>query len=137
MKQEEKTLTYVVFDERKDSTLFKIGKSKDVKKRMSSLCVGNPYIGIPYVFNEDAEKYFHLCFNDFVLHNNNKNKTEWFDFKLSKEQTVYVIRNAFEHIVRLYPNYYVYELLDSIIHLTAKEYTQTLNKQINEYTRNT
>ena len=131
MKQEKETLTYVVFMEHKDLTLFKIGKSKDLKSRIRQHRSSNPFLRDFYTFNVDVERYFKLCFKQYRIFEDSKR--EWFDFKLSKEQTLDIIKNAFIYLDEqiLKTNYQCCDLQ------TAHDFKNILNKQLNEHTRNT
>ncbi len=123
-----KTLTYIVFMEHKDLTLFKIGKSKDLKSRQRQHYSSNPFLGSFYTFNEDVERYFKICFKQYRIFQDSRK--EWFDLKLSKEQTLDFIKNAFMYLDEqiLKSNYKCCDIQ------TAYDFQTILNKQINELT---
>ena len=62
--------TYIIYDETRG--IFKIGKSKNVKKRFKQLRTGNLDISLVLVILEDHEKYLHQLFNE------KRYKGEWF-----------------------------------------------------------
>ena len=59
------------------NNLFKIGKTKNIKKRLSILGTASPDIQLIDFCNEDIEKQLHIIFKD------KRYKKEW--FKLEKE----------------------------------------------------
>lgn len=83
--------TYLVFD--KLSGLTKIGKTKDLKSRLSTLSTSNLNLGLIYAEAIDVEKELHLLFKD------KKARKEWFD--LTKEEVkaaIEIINNKKEQL---------------------------------------
>ena len=111
-------------------TLFKIGKSKDLKSRQKQHYSSNPFLGSFYTFNIDIEKYLKICFKQHRIFKDSRR--EWFDLKLSKKRTLDLIKNAYifldEQISKT--NYQCCDIL------TAYDFQNILNKKINEHIRN-
>ena len=63
--------TYIVFD--KLSGLTKIGNTRDIKKRLSTLSTSNLNLSMLLVESVDIEKELHLLFKDKRV------KKEWYD----------------------------------------------------------
>lgn len=65
--------TYLIFD--KLSGLTKIGKTRNIKARLSTLSTSNLNLGLIYVEQIDMEKQLHTLFKDKRV------GKEWFDLK--------------------------------------------------------
>lgn len=75
----ETIFTYIMYD----GQSYKIGKSKDPKKRLNSFKTGNPNIKLYAYFYGDIEI---LCHQQFWK---NRIKNEWFDFSRKDMHSVY------------------------------------------------
>lgn len=71
--------TYIIKD---GSGLYKIGKSCNIKRRMKSLSIGNPFIELIYEIKDDVETELHSKFY------NKRFNGEW--FRLTDEDLLYI-----------------------------------------------
>lgn len=67
--------TYIIYDNL--SKLFKIGKSKNLKKRLQTLSTGNLNLEIVYIIVGDKEKFLQRFYY------NKKVSKEWFNLNIN------------------------------------------------------
>lgn len=72
-------LTYII----KSNSIYKIGRTTNLEKRLKSLATGNPDIEVIIVYNEDIESSLHNLFKEYHY------KLEW-----------YKLPNDFEEIIK-------------------------------------
>ena len=72
--------TYLIYD----GEIYKIGQSKDPKKRLAQLATANPKVELLAYVNSDkvSEKYLHKVFGSRRLFLPNGKRSEWFDLKI-------------------------------------------------------
>jgi len=112
--------TYILFMllPDKELTMFKIGKSKDIKSRINSHLSSNPFITSIYIFEDNVEKYLHWCFEDYRMFQDKR--TEWFYFNLNQQKTLDLITDAYKYLLQSN------ECCERFI---SKEYKEILKKQ--------
>jgi len=67
--------TYLLYDEK----YYKIGRSKNVKKRIQQISCHNPSVTLVMSSDKVGEKYLHKKFANVRLYLPNGRKSEWFD----------------------------------------------------------
>ena len=115
--------TYILFMPLPDNklTLFKIGKSKDIKSRLRQHKSSNPLITSVYIFDDNVEKYLHWCFEDHRMFEDKKR--EWFYSNLNQQKILDLITDAYKYLL---------QSDECCEYWSSKEYKQILKTRINE-----